>query len=415
MRGLRKLPVLVYLGLAVAAFVRGYNRWGRIKINVDAAFYQHGGWYMTQGARLYLDIFDIKPPLNFELTYLLAVLSGGNALVLHILAVGLTVTAAAFAIYSLTELTHELTGNDVGSALAGLTLLTLPGYHYLSAFGYRPKYVTLALGFGGLLLLYRSRPVLGVALATAAAATWQFGLIFPLLALGLVFQCYHRTDAYRATAGAGVVTVTVLMPIILSGASVAMVREVLLIPVLTSTDSGSLVNTLRKGVASGQLSGLLTPFSIAGLYKLARQRFKQSWWVLTGTLWATLQIFYFDFDAYPDLFLGLAFVSIGVGVFYSSSGQNTKRILSMLVAVMLLVSAVLLGGVGPTSPQRMSETNFPDQLDELPYGRDDIEGMYWKQLTPETCTYRWGVTEQTWAADRGLDTLRQNCGTVPVF
>ncbi|MUV89436.1 hypothetical protein GJ629_05605 [Halapricum sp. CBA1109] len=46
-------------------------------ISMDSALFQHAGWYITQGAMPYTDIWDIKPPLIYGVTTLLALPPAG--------------------------------------------------------------------------------------------------------------------------------------------------------------------------------------------------------------------------------------------------------------------------------------------------------------------------------------------------
>jgi hypothetical protein len=60
---------------------------GSFNVNIDAALYMHGGWYMTEGGIPYLEFFSVKPPLAWETPAIFALISGDNMYLLYILSV----------------------------------------------------------------------------------------------------------------------------------------------------------------------------------------------------------------------------------------------------------------------------------------------------------------------------------------
>ncbi|MFC7047203.1 DolP-mannose mannosyltransferase [Halobacteriaceae archaeon GCM10025711] len=87
-----------------------------------------------------------ETPVVFEFTAILAFLTGGDPALLHSVSVLVTAAAAVSGILLVGQLTHQLTGHDTASIIAGLTMLTLPTYYILVSHGIRPKYFTLVFG-----------------------------------------------------------------------------------------------------------------------------------------------------------------------------------------------------------------------------------------------------------------------------
>jgi hypothetical protein len=51
------------------------GEWPRLR---DSVIFEYVGWRLARGERLYVDLWEIKPPLAFEVTGGLALLSGGT-------------------------------------------------------------------------------------------------------------------------------------------------------------------------------------------------------------------------------------------------------------------------------------------------------------------------------------------------
>lgn len=431
-------PFVPLVSIAVvvqfASLVRVLGRGGRPPIDGDSAMIQHMGWYMTQGGIPYVHMWDIKPPLAPETAAVLATLAGGNMLILHLLSIAITAAAAIGTVVLVGLLTYRLTDDRLASILAGMIVLTHPGFHYLPAFGLRVKYLALFTGFLGVYLAVRGRYVSGALVATASPAYWHFGIVFPVVVLGMTIQHQDRKTTGHVLAGMTAVTVAVLAPLVMWGAVGPMIAEVVVLPFVVP-ESTSLLKRLARGFL---FLGYSVPFVLVGVYALGRiavERRTRSWWLLVCAVWFGLQIFLFDFDSYPDLFPGLLVVGIGVGLFVSRMKPQTQRRIAVAVAACLVVSTVFLGSFGvlvrPLGMERNDDTlirqtlvNVGEELTgqsvtEPParggpsresLGLPSMETIYWEKQIPDTCHYRLSNPERLWIATTDGEYLEKRCG-----
>lgn len=421
-------------------------------LNADAAVFQHGGWYILQGAIPYVDFWDPKPPLTFETTAVLAMIAGENMYWLHVLSVLATAGAAIGITLVVGLLTYELTQNEMAGLVSGLVMLTLPGFHYLPTFGFRPKYFALLFGLVGILFVLRDRPLLAGGAAAASPAYWQFGLVFPLLVIGMAARRDPRSDTPRALIGATAVSVVVLLPIVLWDAFVPMVVETILASIHTPEEQ-SLLFRLGKGPLVLGYTTVVVLVGLSGLVRLVADQRDRVLWVVVLGLWAAVQILVFDFDSYPDLFLGMVLVSVGAGYLYATGSRRSRVGLGGTLVVLLLISVVALGGVGfltyPVSseyyPFALEEEKSPaDQpllqrtivgvgysmdmeqdrgsgsagsADTSPAKYPDMtpkmRHIYWNKVKPDSCHYRLSVMERQWMRLTGQSGDERTCGTLP--
>lgn len=313
-------------------------------INYDGAFYAHAGWYTTKGAIPYVTFWDVKPPLVFVWSALLALFAFDNMLLLHAYHVAITSAVAAGSVLLVGRLTTELTESSLAGFCAGAVLLAYPGFHYLSAHGFRPKYFTLFFGLAALYLHYSGRSLVSGVTAAAAAGFWQFGAVFPAVVLGLEYQ-RTRTVPMRALTGMAATTLIVVTPFVFWGAIEPMFVEVVVAPFLLSEPFALFVR-LWSGF---RFLGYLIPVVLvgtAGIIGTLRNEFDTRWWVFVVGAWYGFQIFYLDLDGFPDLFLGVAIVGIGFGLVVADVSLPTQRGLATVMVVLLLISGVFVGGFG---------------------------------------------------------------------
>lgn len=434
----RDSPLIPLVGIAVlvqlVSLARVFGRDGQLPIDADSAMLQHMGWYVTQGGIPYVHMWDVKPPLAPETAAILATLAGGNVLVLHLLSVAVTAAAAVGTVVLVGLLTYELTDDRLASVVAGTIVLTHPGFHYLPAFGLRVKYLALFAGFLGVYLAVRGRYVSGAMVATASPAYWHFGVVFPVIVLGMAIQRRDRPTTARVLAGMAAVTVAVLAPIVLWGAVGPMLAEVVFLPFVVP-ESASILKRLARGFL---FLGYSVPFVLVGAYALGRtavERHTRSWWLLACAVWFGLQVLLFDFDSYPDLFPGLLVVGIGVGLFVSRTKPQTQRRIAAAVAACLVVSTVFLGSFGvlvrPLGMERNDDTLLRQTLitvgEELTgqsvtepparggpsresLGLPPMEKIYWEKRIPTTCHYRLSNPERLWIAATDGEYIEKRCG-----
>ena len=390
--------------------------------NIDAVFFQHAGWYVTQGAVPYVDIWDIKPPLAIGTTTVLAALTG-DPHTLHLVSVALTAGAAVGCSLLVGLLAHRLTGDGLAALLAGWTLLAMPAFYRLSANGFRPKYLTLFFGLGALVLALRDRPLLAGMAAAASGGYWQYGAIFAVLVVGIAVRARDRRGLARQFVGMALVTAVAVVPIALSGALVPMLVEVVYVPLTTQ---GARPAFERLGKLLFYLAYALVPVAV-GLYGLATARghFERHWWVFVGGAWGALQIL-FDLDSAPDLYLLVTFLSLGVALAVAGASPTRRRRIATVLATVVLLNALWVGGfvANPVEDVRrtddgtvgalrsVSESVDVSRPGEPPrHGISEVRDLYWERRVPESCHYRLSETERDWLAKTGRPYHESHCGS----
>jgi hypothetical protein len=385
----------------------------------DAGVFQHIGWYLTNGGRLYVDVWEPKLPLPFETTAFLALIAGDDMYLYHYLNVGLMVLAVVGIVLLVGALTHRLTDDALASTVAGLSLFLLPGFAVRPAYGFKAKYLLLLTGLLAVYLILNDHPVASGVMAAASVGYWQLGVIFPLIVVGLAF---HRSDLRTAgvvVLSGSVFAVVMLVPVVVLWQSTSeMVAQVVVIPMLAD-DSASLFERIVAGVVHFKWA---SPFVLLGVYGLVRgareQLEREDWWLLAGAGWFGFVILFVDFDVggYTDLIPGLAFVAIGIGLL--SARLTAERLRDALTAALVgvvVLNVVAYGAVGLAFPA--VDTPAPAPMDDLrtnerardlsvvPDDTHDVRYYYWNREVPETCHYRLSLMEVNWLQSVGTDDL----------
>lgn len=415
-------------------------------VGADPAIFQHAGWYITQGAVPYIDIWDVKPPLTFETTTILAYISGGNMLLLHYLSVIVTVAAGIGIVYLTGVLTHELTNDRTAGLAAGLTILAFTGFHYLPAQGFYPKYFSIFFGLLAIILQHRNNPVSSGAAAAMSAGYIQHGAIFAILVSFLAIQQGGRKRLTSTLGGMIGLTLLVILPIIYVGATGPMLVEVV-VAHLTSSESVSSMDILRRLAKGFLFLGFSSAAIILGVYGIilnGMHRPRKTWWIAAGGVGYGVQIMFFDFDSYPDLFFGLVFAALGMGLLVNLMTDRQRTVTIVLLAVLVTVGVVSLGGFGIVTSDSVYTKSLDDSLDEsdtllhnfIKYAEDrfnaehlrrsnryennevlksrpDLNKIYWNKMTPSSCHYRLSETEIIWIEQTDRSYYANKCGSYP--
>lgn len=411
-------------------------------ISVDAALFEHAGWYLHEGATIYVDIWDLKPPLAYELPWLFATLTGGSPLGIHALSVLVTTLAGVGFALVLAELVHRATGDAEAALLAGLVALTLPGLVLTPALGFRPKLIAIALGLGAL-LIRETHPAWAGAAVAASAGLWQMAVVFPGIVFAASVVDRWREGLLRHAVGAAGVTALVLLPVVLQGATVAMLVEAVLVPLMTPEPLHPL---LRGGRAILETRWAL-PILVVGAAGLlaAMPRWRDRWPLLAIGAWGGLQLLV-DLDGVPDLFLPVAGASLGLGLLAARLEGRPRGVLAAGLGLAVLVSALGPGGFGivydpitkPAEEQRADpalvhafmqrlhgsdgggddgDAGVPAVLEPVErsrfYGGDNMAGIFWNQVTPTPCHYRFSKAEVLWLERTDQTFLSEPCGRWP--
>lgn len=382
----------------------------------DTGIFLHIGWYLTRGARLYVDAWEPKLPLSYEMTALLALLSGGNVYVLHILGVVLMMAAACGIVGVVSALVWDCTRDRFAASVAGFSVLLLPGFLVRPAYGYREKYLLLLAGLVAIYLYTHGYPALAGAAAAASVGYWQAAIVFPCIVVGMALQNRDWEALARSIGGGLAFTVAMLLPVVLLWHSTSeMLVQSVLVP-LTTGESTPLATHLLGGVIHFKWASVLILLGVAGLGSVAVSVLfdrndpvgRDEWWILAGAGWFGFFILFVDFETggYTDLIPVLGFLAIGLGVVAARLPRGRPRqYLAGAIAVVLVVNVALLGSLGlvfspveTPGPVPMSELQSEEraaQVEEVG-PMPDIRYTYWNRLEPSTCHYRLSVMEIQW-------------------
>jgi hypothetical protein len=409
-------PVLFAVGTELYFFLTITLNFARPPMAPDAGIFQHLGWYLTRGGRLYVDAWEPKLPLSYETTGILALLSGGDMYRLHLLSTVLMIAAVCAVVGLVVIFVYDITGDDVAASLAGLSMFLLPGFAVRPAYGFKAKYLLLLCGLLAIYLYTRGYPALSGVAAAASVGYWQAAAIFPLIVVGLAIQQRDTRALERVVAGGLGFTVVMLMPVLLLWYSASeMVVQVFLVPLQTE-EHASLLARLVAGVVHFKWASPFVLLGGLGLAHTARCWFTGSddvvgrteWWIPVGAAWFAFLVFFVDFEtgSYTDLVSGLAFIAIGLGIVAATlRHRRHKQYLGIALAVVLVVNVAFLGSVGivftaveTPGPVPMSdlETQDPPQAYDEAEQVSDVRYVYWQQIEPSTCHYRLSTMELRW-------------------
>jgi len=378
----------------------------------DSMIFEYIGWYLSEGNRLYVDVWEVKPPLAFEITTIFALVAGDNVVAYHALNVLATVAALLAGAAAAAGIVHELTEDPLAAVTAGLVTFVLPRYFFRALIGFKSKYFVIAAGLGCLYLAYRERPGTAGVAGAAAVGFWQLAVVFPVAALGLCWQAKGRAGARRYVifgVGAGVV---MLLPVVIWGAIPAMFAEAVLTPLLMES-----TKTFTERVhLFVRVLGRALPIALIGVAGVASglrpDRIRQEWPIVLVAGWFTFQVLGLDFDNSPDLFPWLAVIGIGVGFAVAAGrrvewprpesgdlavdGEAVRSTGSQALAVGIILfatlSVVTMGGFGSgstglTSPQTYDTSTelTPDFGGATTYNATENQYIYWNRVEIPTC------------------------------
>ncbi|MFT4890160.1 MAG: hypothetical protein ACI9YT_001073 [Halobacteriales archaeon] len=383
----------------------------------DSRIFEFFGWRIARGDRLYLDLWEVKPPLSFEITAALAWLSGGDVWTYHLLCVAVTGLAAVGSVVLVGAHVRDLTDDGVAAAAAGLAMYVVVAFHLRAGYGFKPKYFVALAALAAVWLVRRDRPFAGGLAAAAAVGFWQVAAVVPVLALGVAAQRGSKRTAARVLVGGAVGAGAMLAPIVYWGASRAMLAQVVAVP-LTAVPGGDPIVHLRKFpryVAVGDGPFLAGVVGVAWI-GLRRDR-ARAWWAAVGGAWFLAVALFFDFDLAPDLFPALAFVAVALGLLLAAVDVRVRRVLVAWTVFALVVNVALMGWLPPFGGP-VGITDSPDLADreaiDAPYNASERKALLWYDVEPTTCHVFVAKTEATWIERTGGNRTASTCQEWPV-
>jgi hypothetical protein len=385
----------------------------------DSRIFEYIGWRLARGERLYLDLWEVKPPVSFEVTAILAWVSGGDVTLFHWLNVAASSVAAVASVALVGVLVHEVTEDGVAAVTAGLALYLLPAFHLRAGYGFKAKYVVVAVGLLAVLLALRERPFWAGVAAAVAVGTWQFGLVFPLVVLGIAGQSRDVRAVGWVVAGGLAGSAVVLAPVVWWGAVEAMIVETLLVGQYVPENETALGRLSRLPYMFHHGESLAAVGLLGGGGVALWRHRERAWWVPVVGAWFLAGIVFVDLDSYPDLFPMLAAAALGLGLVVPELRKLDARAGRALVGATLAVAVVnvlFLGGFGlladPLGVATDPEIAPADEV-EPPFDKPEKRALLWHDLDTERCHVFVARTEWTWVQRTDRDMNATTCGQWP--
>ena len=425
---LEKLPLkLIFIGIVVLfcifPVVVNFIVFDPPKMTQDAAMFEHAGWFMTQGAKPYLNFWDPKPPLVFETTFLLALLAQGKMYLIHLFSVLLSSGAVAGILILTTSISYHLTKNRLASVLGALVLLAVPDFFTLASKGFHPKYFMILCGLAAVYLQVKNQKhFLSGALSAASIFFWLPGFVFLLITLGISAFKTTLKELKSTILGITITGLVILIPIFLWGVIEPMLVEVIFVP-FTVKETQTVLDRIIRLISDLGIWGLM-PLLLGGfgifIPLTDPERFKTSWWISAGGVWFGAQMLLIDYDNIPDSFVFLLFCGLGMSFFLDWIIVRKKSSPILILAAFLILIPVLFKGIHwgfqeiAFKPDRISlaaHEDRPEGYDEPP----EMVRIFWNKGIPDTCHYRLSPMEIQWMEKTGQTGSEKICGQMDLL
>lgn len=387
-------------------------------ISTDSALFQHAGWYITQGATPYVDFWDLKPPLIYAVTTLLALVADGDMHLLHVMSIALANAVVVTGVVLVGVLTHRLTGHGLASLLAGATMFVIPTVYLFPSAGLRPKYFAFLFGVAALLFAVDDRPTASGAAAAVSAGFWQLGGPLALLVVAMGLQRGGWRAAGRAVAGGLLVAVAVVAPFVAADLTVPLFVETVLAPIY-SVERYTVPGRLLELMLELGYGVFLLPIGIYGWAKGALRDPSRYWWVGAGGVVYLLQVF-LEMQGAIEMILLFLFLSLGVGLLVATVSTPSRE--SVVVGVVMLLAVLnFFWATSPLTPvkhdieevqEEMAVADY-ESVADAPDGVPSMKTIYWEKRQPDSCHYRAGYKQRDFVEKVGTTVEKEQCGQWP--
>ena len=389
----------------------------------DSVIFEFIGLHLARGGRLYETIWELKPPVPFEVAWLLASVSP-DTYTYHALAIGVNAAAVVAAAVAAAGIVREVTGDPLGMVVAALAPFVLPRYWWRATIGLKAKYLVCAFVLLALYFHVRDRAGRSGVASALAVGTWQLAAIVPAATVAAT-AARRESGAFRRHLAALVGTgLLVALPVLWWGTLPEMVVETVFVPLLGTEDGGNAAPVER--VVEGL--GIALPVVLLGLFGLLsglwtdRETRRKVAPVAAVAAWFLLALLFLDYDTKNDLIPFLAVVGVGVGLVVGRSGRalrgraadalgdrstraTARRAVAVVVCAMALVSVVTFGGYGTGDTGLDDVAVYDTEREvgmEMPYNLTERQQLYWHGLEAPTCRVFVGRTQYDLVQRLGL-------------
>lgn len=367
----------------------------------DAAIFLYGGDLLVEGYAPYLYWWDIKPPLIYDVTALIALVAPHDPWMQFYIGSMLTALATIATVALAGMVVYRVTQSNPAAIVSCLVIIGFVSFLHRPVRGIFPKPFVFALGLAAIWLSLDDRHVLAAACGVCAAGFWQFGLIFTAIPFARAW--YHERDVLPEMVGVGAFcTILAVAPIVLLGGGRAMIHQV--ISALLAYHNGGLtiVERLAKLIEYTPLIWPLLLAGIAGVIEFVTRR-RRHYWLLALIVWPIIQLGFLDFDFSPDVTLFVVACALGLGIAVGSlhrEGTLTPhRLMLVLCCIGLLTTASIA-----TNRQMFANHEGP------PNPRDSakVETFLEQDFPPESCLVSKGDYND-WSDTHPVAASQQRC------
>jgi hypothetical protein len=385
----------------------------------DSVIFEFVGLHLARGGRLYETIWEVKPPVPFELSWLLATVAP-DTYAYHALALGANVAAVTVGGVAAAGIVREVTGDSLGGVVAALVPFVLPRYWWRATIGLKAKYLVAAFVLVALYYHVTDREVGSGVASALAVGTWQLAVVVPVATFVGTLAGRDAGSTRRYLAAILVTAGLVSLPVFWWGTVPEMVVETVFVPLLGTEDGGgaSPVERVVDGLGIALPVVLLGCYGLLAALRRDADNRRQVAPVVAVAAWFLLALLFVDYDTKNDLIPFLAVVGVGVGCVVGRSRRALReatdgvsvrasagRAVAVVVCGMALVSVLTFGGYG-TGSTGLTDAAVYDTTEavemEMPYNLTERQQLYWHGHEAPTCRVFVGRTQYELVERLGL-------------
>jgi hypothetical protein len=381
---------LVALGIGAMGrpFLRRHGAGPPLPHN-DSVILEYVGWFLARGNTLYVDIWEIKPPVAFLPSHLLAHLTGTDMYAHHVGGIALTALCLATTAAVAARVVGRVTGTPLAGVAVALAFFALPDLLYLPWLGYKAKALVVALGAVAVDRAYAERYLSSGAIAGLAVGVWQLGVVFPLLTTAIVWTAGGREGLRRHVIGGGAAAVAVVGYLLLVGDVGGFVAEVILGPLVLRTDRAGFDPETYFDFFPSAVSAAVAFVGLGGLLLALRDRHELPSRPLSFGGILVGGVLLIDFDGLWDMLLPLLFVAIGAGLLVGRLSRERQVLALAALAVVLVPTFAPSEFVRQDRVEMEESDGFPPALDP------EREYVYWNHRPVQSCHFFGGGTQRS--------------------
>jgi hypothetical protein len=386
----------------------------------DSVIFEFVGLHLARGGRLYETIWEVKPPVPFELAWGLATVAP-DLYTYHALALGLNALAITVGGVAAAGIVREVTDDTLAGVAAAVAPFAFPRFWWRAAIGLKAKYLVLAFALLSCYWYARERDLRSGAAAALAVGTWQLAVVVPLATLAGVAARRDRWGLARYLAGLVLTGLVVALPVLLWWRTLPeMVVETVFVPLLGTEDPdrGSAIQRLVEHLGPALPVVLLGGVGLLATLLLDRERRRTVALVVAVAGWFLLALLFVDYDTRNDVLPFVAVVCVGVGLAVGlvrdrlaalgedhSAAEVVRFALVLAVCALAFTSVLTLAGFGSGSPgvrdPAVYDTTERTAL-SMPYNLSERQQLYWHGLEAPTCRVFVGRTQYELVERLGL-------------